>query len=132
MRDREVDLDCRLEIDFDDAIARQRLQLDVLYVIDLRGQRALVIINDASGHIVRRQAVVSPHHADDGNADVWKNVGRGLDPCLDAKNKDQNRHDDEGVRSLQGNAHDGEHDVVDLPSMQLAPKNEAVLNCAGD
>ena len=35
---------------------RQRLDLDVLDVVDRGGQRALVVVDDAPGHVVRRQA----------------------------------------------------------------------------
>ena len=76
LRQRGVDVDVRLEEDFDDAVAGQRLRFDMLDVVDLRAQRALVIIDDAAGHVVRRQAIIGPHHADDRNADVGENVGR--------------------------------------------------------
>ena len=109
--DRRVLVDARLEVDLHDAVARQRLRLDVLDVVDLRGERALVVIDDAPRHRLRRQAVVGEHRGDDGNADVGKDVGRRLDPGDHAEDGDQHRHDDERVGRCgrrQRDADDGE------------------------
>ena len=67
--ERGVDVDAALEEHLDDPVARHGLRLDMLDVVDLRAQRALVIVDDALRHVVGRQAVVGPHHRDDGNAD---------------------------------------------------------------
>jgi len=47
------DIDILLEEDFDHAVAIERLGLEVLDVADLGGQGALIIIDDAAGHVVR-------------------------------------------------------------------------------
>src|SRR6476661_3016333 len=61
----------------DHAIAAQRLRFDVLDVADLRGQVALIEVDDAPGHVVRRKPVVGPDHADDRDVDVGEDVDRG-------------------------------------------------------
>ncbi len=76
LRQRRADIDALLEEDLDDAIAAQRLRLDVLDVADLGGQRALVVIDDAARHVVRQQPGVSPDDADHRHVDVRKNIGR--------------------------------------------------------
>ena len=119
--DGEVDLHIGLEIDLDDAVARQGLRLDVLDIVDLRGQRALVKIDNASRHLVWRQAVIGPHHADDRNADVGKNVGRCLDPRLDPENQDQHRHDDKCVGSLEGDTDNADHAAGNSIAMRPSP-----------
>ena len=70
------DIDFLLEEDLDHAITVERLRLDVFDVADLGGQKALVIIDDAAGHVVRQQAVIGPDDADDRDVDVRKDVGR--------------------------------------------------------
>jgi hypothetical protein len=39
---------------FDDAVAAQRLRLDMLDGVDLRGELALLVVDDPVGHIPRR------------------------------------------------------------------------------
>ena len=97
LRQRAVDVDPGLEEHLDHAIAGQRLRLDVRDVIDLRAEIALVVIDDATGHVVRRQSVVVPHDSDHRNADVGENVSRRLDRRRHAEDDDQHRHDDESV-----------------------------------
>ena len=76
LRQRGADIDAFLEENFHHAVTVERLRLDVLDVGDLRGQIALIEIDDAPGHVVRQQPGVGPHHADDRNVDVGENVGR--------------------------------------------------------
>ena len=54
-----ADVDARLEEDLDDADAGIGVGLDVLDVVDGRGQRALERRDDAARHLVRRQAGVA-------------------------------------------------------------------------
>ncbi len=70
------DIDVLLKEDLDDAVAVERLRLDVLDVADLGGQCALVIVDHAAGHVVRQQPVIGPDDADHRNVDVGKDVGR--------------------------------------------------------
>ena len=110
LRQRGVDVDAGLEEHLHDAVARQRLRFDMLDVVDLRAERALVIVDDASRHVLRRQTVVGPHDRDDRNADVGEDVRRRLDPGRHAEDDDQHRHDDERVRAAEGDADDCEHE----------------------
>ena len=78
-------------------------------------ERSLVKIDNAARHVVRRHAVIGPHDADDGNVDVGKNIGRGLDPRHDAEEQDCHRHHDECVGTLQRNPNNSQHAVTDTP-----------------
>jgi hypothetical protein len=92
----------RLEIDLDDASAVQRLALDVLDVADRRRERALVVVNHPSRHVLRRETVIGPHHGDDGDADVREDVGRRAQCGTSAENENQYRQNGERIRPLQG------------------------------
>ena len=48
LRQRSVDVDAGLEEDLDHTVTGQRLRFDMLDIIDLRRQRSLIVINDAS------------------------------------------------------------------------------------
>ena len=109
LRLRRVDVDVRLEEDFDDAGSGQRLRLDVLDVVDRRRQRALVGSDDAARHVVRRQAGIAPDRRNDGNADIGKNVGRRPQRRERPENQDEDRHHDEGVGSREREPNDGCH-----------------------
>ena len=101
LRLRSIDVHVRLEVDLDDADARQRLRLDVLDIVDGCGQHALVRGDDPTRHVVRREAGVAPDDRDDRNADIGKNVGRGPDRRERAEDHHQDRHNDEGVRTRE-------------------------------
>ena len=109
LRLRGADVDARLEVDFDDAVAGQRLRFDMLDVIDRRRERPFVGRDDAARHVVRRQAGIAPNDRDDRDADIGKNVGRRSDRRKRAENHDQDRHDDEGVRTRQRQPNDSRH-----------------------
>ena len=106
LRHRRVDVDGGLEEDLDHAVAGQRLRFKVLDVVDLRGERAFVVVDDAAGHVLRRQAGVSPHDADHRNVDIGKDVGRSPDRRQRAEDQDDDGQDDERVRPLQRDADD--------------------------
>ena len=71
-----ADIDIGLEEDLDDAEAVIGIGDDVLDVVDRRRQRPLKRRDDAPGHLVRRQAGIIPDHADHGDPDVRKDIGR--------------------------------------------------------
>ena len=50
----------------------------MLDIADLGGQGALVIVDDAAGHVVRQQAVIGPNDAYDWDVDVRKYIRRRL------------------------------------------------------
>ncbi len=104
-----ADVDGRLEIDFDDACARQRLRFDMLDVVDRRRKHALINGDNAPRHVVRRQAGIAPDDRDDGNADVRKDVGRRPERRKRAENHDENRHDDEGIGARKRYPNDSCH-----------------------
>ena len=104
-----ANVDVRLEEDLDDADAVVGVGLDVLDVVDGGGQRPLERRRDAPGHLVGRQSRVLPDDADDGDANVGKDVGRRAPGRERADDHQQQRHDDEGVGPCQRDADDGDH-----------------------
>ena len=52
-------------------------------------------------HFLRRDALVIPNNADDGNVDFRKNVGRGMEDDDGAENQQQHGHHNEGVWPAQ-------------------------------
>ena len=64
LRRRRLDARPRLEEDLDDRQAGERLALDVLDVVDRRGEAALVVGDDALLHLLGGEAGVVPHHRD--------------------------------------------------------------------
>ena len=75
LRERGADVGALLEEDLDDAVAVERLRLDVLDVCNLRGQVAFVEVDDAAGHVVRQQPGIGPDDTDHRNVDIGKDVG---------------------------------------------------------
>ena len=76
LRGRRLDVRAGLEEDLDDRDAGERLALDVLDVVDGRGEAALVVGDDALLHLLGRQAGVVPDDRDDRDVDVREDVGR--------------------------------------------------------
>ncbi len=104
-----ADIDIRLEEDLDDAEAVIGIGDDMLDVVDRRRQRALERRDDAAGHLVRRQAGILPDHADHGDADVGKDVGRRAQRRERSDDQEQQREHDEGVRPAQRDADQCNH-----------------------
>ena len=104
-----ADIDVRLEEDLDDADAGVGVRHDVLDVVDRRRQRALERRDDAPGHLVRRQAGIVPDHADHGDADVRKDVGRRAQRRQRPDDQEQQRQHDERIRPAQRNTDQCDH-----------------------
>ena len=109
LRHGKVDLYLGLEINPRDAIAKKVLRLNMFDIVDERGQRQLVGIDDATRHIVRREADISPDHADDRNADGGKDIGRSFQRRDGSQNQDHHAEDHEGVWALERNQNQREH-----------------------
>jgi len=99
LRDGELNFNGGLEVHADDGDALVGLGLAVLDVVDGGGERALADGDDAAFHLVWRQTVVGPDDGDDGDIDVGEDVLGSDDSRADAEQKEENRHDDKGVRS---------------------------------
>ncbi len=84
----------------------------MLDVVDAVGQRPLVERDDAASHVVGGQAGVAEHHADDGNVDIRKDVGRRPQRRRGTKNQDQHSHDDERIGPPQGEPYDSNHELL--------------------
>ena len=115
--------DALLKEDFDDAIAVERLRLDVLDVADLRGQVAFVEVDDAAGHVVGQQPVIGPDDADHRNIDVGKDVGRRAQRRQRAENRNEKGEDDEGIRPPQRDLND--------PHVSISCRNKCLVTGNG-
>ncbi len=117
--DRVRDLDARLKIDLDDRNAVERLRLDVLDIVDGRGEGAFRNGDDAVRHVRRREAGVVPDDADDGDIDIGENVGRRIEDGERPEDQKKNCENDEGVRPSEGKA-DNPHFLEFLLNPQKA------------
>ena len=99
LRQREVHLHGRVEEHADDGDALVRLGLDVLDTDDVRRHRSFEVRDDPALHLLRRQPVVLPDDADDGKIDVGENVHGHRRDRETARDGDEQRHDDEGIRT---------------------------------
>jgi len=104
-----ADVGAGLEIDLDDANALQRLAFDMFDVVDRGGQHALIGADDAARHVLGRQAGILEGDRDHRDADIGEHVDRGARGGQDAHDRDQDRHDNEGQRAMQGNLDDTDH-----------------------
>ena len=109
LRGRGADVDGRLEEDLDDPEAAERLRLDVRNVVDRRAERALVVGDDAPGHVGRLQARVIPHDADDRNPDVGEDVRRRAQRRERPRDQDQQCEDDERVGARERQSDEFQH-----------------------
>ena len=70
----------RLKVDTDNADAVERLTLDVLDVVDRRGQDPFVNKYNPRFNLIRGHAEELPHHTDDGDVDRREDVrGHAVD-----------------------------------------------------
>ena len=98
LRDGVGDVDLRLEVDFDDGDAVQRLRFDVLDIVDGRGQRALAQVDDAVGHLFRRRGRCNCQTmATTGILIFGKDIGRHVEDGERTENHQQERKDSKGV-----------------------------------
>ncbi len=102
LRQRQFDLGVGLEVDARHGDAAIGLRFDVLDVVDGGGHGALEDGDHALFHLVGREAGIVPDDADDGDIDVRKDIHRHRNDGGDAKNGDQQRHDDEGIGAPEG------------------------------
>src|ERR1700730_12123545 len=85
--------------------------LDVVYA---GGERAFVERDDATRHIVGRQAGVTKDDTDHRDIDVWEDVDRRAQRRRDTEDHDQHRHDDEGIRTPKREFDNSDHDCLPL------------------
>ena len=112
LRIRSADIHVRLKEDLDDADAVVGIGDDMFDVIDGRGQRTLERRGDAAGHLIRRQSGVGPDHADHGNPDVGKDIGRRTERLQRTDDQQQQRQNHKRVRAAQRNADERYHLLV--------------------
>src|SRR5579883_2587242 len=112
LRHRHIDLDVRMEVNFDDGVARIGLRFDVLDVVDVGGEAALEAGHHALFHLFGREAGVHPEHADHGDIDVGEDIHRHGAYGCPAEDGDEDGHHDEGVRAAEGEADNPHKRVV--------------------
>ena len=78
-------------------------------IVDAAAKRAFVIVDDAAGHVVRREAVVRPDGGDDGDADFRQDVRGRAHGGQHAEDEDEHGHHHEGVGPAQGHFDDADH-----------------------
>jgi hypothetical protein len=69
----------------------------MLDLVDRRGQRPLVVVNNPAGHLLRGKTRVLPGDGDDGDVDIGENINGRPDDRNHAQDQDQNRGDDERI-----------------------------------
>src|SRR6267378_3894310 len=84
------------------ATSVERLALDVLDVAHGGRQRAFVVVNDASRHVFRREAVIGPDDRHDGDRYIREDVRRRAQRGASAENEVEDRQNHERIRPLQG------------------------------
>src|SRR6478672_7756115 len=94
---------------FDDSVIGNRLRFDVLDVVHAGGERAFVKGDDAPRHIVGRQAGIAEDDADHRNVYIREDVGRRAESGRHPENHDQQRHDDEGIRTPERESDEAYH-----------------------
>ena len=100
LRQRRLNVGVRLEIDLNDGDAVERLRLGVFDVIDQRGDSALDVAGDALFHLLRLEASKGPDETDNGNIDLWKNVGGRAHQHEWRQKDDHEGHHDKRIRPL--------------------------------
>ncbi len=119
-----ADIDARLKEDLDDAEAVIGIGLDVLDVIDRRGQCLLEWRRDTAGHLVRRQAGILPDDPDHRDADFRKDIGRRPQSGQRPNDQDEERENDERIWARQRDANEIDHcraEIPDVTTTGIAP-----------
>src|SRR5580698_7537065 len=101
----------------------ERLRLDMLDVVHVRGECAFVVRRDAIGHVLGGKAVKRPDDADHRDVDVREDVGRRAHDGERPEDEQEDRENDEGIRPPQGESDDPHGDT---PGWW--PRNEYVLH----
>jgi hypothetical protein len=98
---RHVDPDVGMEVNPHHPVAVVRLRLDVFDVVHIRSECAFETGDDALFHLFRRQALVDPKDAHDGNVDVREDVDRHGDDGRPAQDGDEQGHHHECVGAAE-------------------------------
>lgn len=101
LRDGRLNLGAGMEIHADHGCAGVGLRLHVLDIVHRSGHAALTTRGDHVGHVVGSKAAVAPHHADDGNVDFRKDVGRHARDGQASRQQDRQRHHYKSVGTAQ-------------------------------
>jgi PAS domain S-box-containing protein len=121
LRGRSVETGVRLQVDLHERLPVHRHGLDVLDVVHQRGKHALVHSGDAAFHFLGVEARILPGDGDDddGNVDVWEDVGRRPQDNHRSEYQNEERDDDESVRAAECDS-DDPHIPANSKCMSLA------------
>ena len=92
-----IDAGAGLQESLEDGAAIQRDGFGVLDVADDGGEAALDIRSDPAFHFLGVHAGVLPDGGDDGDIDIWENIGGGAQNYDRTDKKDEQRQHDKGV-----------------------------------
>ena len=98
MRDSEVEVDVRLEVNLLDRQTIEGLRFHILDAVDVRADGILAVGGDALFHFRRGETGVLPDHGDHRDLNFWEYVRRHRPDGGDAEKQDQCRQHIEGVR----------------------------------
>ena len=101
LRERRLNIGGWTEKYFDNRPAIQRLRFDVLDVVNQSGEAALRLRNNSVRHVLRRKPLIVPHHTDDRDVDIGKNVCRRAQHHNRSEEQNQQRHHNERVWPAQ-------------------------------
>jgi hypothetical protein len=101
LRDGEVEVDVRLEVDLLDRQTIEGLRFHVLDAVDVRADGILAVGGDPLFHLLRGEAGVLPDHGDDGDLDFREYVRRHRPDSGDTEKQDQCSQHIEGMRKPQ-------------------------------
>ena len=123
------DVDRRVKEDLHDAEGVIGIRLEVLDVVDRRGQCALERGDDSPRHLVGRQALVLKGDADDRDVDARKDVDRHAHRGERAHEKNEQGRDDERVGAAQRDTDYCEHGDSRLRQLSSGRRHSA--RCGG-
>src|SRR5271156_4039521 len=83
----------------------------MLDAVDLRRQLALVIVDDAVGHVSWQQPGIGPDHADDRNIDAGEYIGGRAQRRSRTEDRDEHREHDKRVGPPEGYLNNPHSDI---------------------
>ena len=119
LRDGEVEIDVRLEVDLLDRQTVKGLRFHVLDAVDVGADGILAVGADALFHFRRGEAGVLPDDRHHRNADFRKNIRRHRPDRGDAEKQDQGRQHIERVRKPQRKTNNAHIQLCECPVVWL-------------
>ncbi len=109
LRIRYGDVHAGLEVDLGDAHAIDRLRLDVLDVVDGRGEHSLERRIHTTGHLVGRHTGELPGHGNHRNIDFREDIGGRTSSRHQTKDENGQRENNKGIGPRKRDPDDAKH-----------------------